>query len=45
VGGIDFNQLPLKKFKKHGTYTNTIKDIQLGLGHALMLNGKVIYDP
>lgn len=38
VGGIDFNQQPLRKFKKHGTYAHKIQDIQLGLGHALLLS-------
>ena len=38
IGGIDFNQQPLKKFKKQGVMTKDIFDIQLGLGHALLLD-------
>lgn len=43
VGGIDFNQNPLKKFKKNGKILKEIKDIQLGIGHALLLNCNYLF--
>lgn len=42
IGGVDFQMVPMQKFKHVYTFPFNIKELSLGLEHCLILDGIII---